>query len=839
MAYWMTATLTALPFFLWVYIGIGVPLALALLPRVDWLDRVLVLALAFALGSGLLTLIMFILGSSGQPWITRPNLSIALVIMTIGAIVLAARKSSTNRGDPPPIVPRRPFTPGEITLIGMLIVAVAIRWLITAYWPFTAYDALWVYGYEGRLYTLEGMIPSTIGYYPQYLPLQYTFAQVMIGGIDDSAARAGLPLLHIGSILAAYLLGARLFNRRTGILLASLWGLYPAVGTWARMGDLEIPLTFLLTLTAVFFFSAWYGQRPRHYALIAGIVYGIALWTKPTAGAFALGVMFINAIEVVRLRFDWAAYRPRFVTSLIVALASAPMGGMWYIRNLILGHNPVDFPPEFWHTLAERGGGQLLWGGAGLLVLTAYLYATQPDPPRRRPMVLGMAFVLLGMMPSALARFVPITPDALIVRLYPSLVGLPRLGLLEWGLIIAGLIVLGRELIPYGQKHLVVTARTTTARVGWALALAFPYFVTYFWRYSYHPRLSFAIVPLLALPAAVIVAAWFPSVNVRAWKAWQRYALMMGMFAAALPGMVLPLYDKFVGWDYLWSGELPDDTAKRTSGNEALMWMVDGFRIYEEEHGEPPVVVAPGVNRLPFFFPQADIRHAVAPDRLSDLAGVTYFVDSHPDGTGAYGDPPTPPLGNQVLSALGRTDIMRKAWWKDDGIFRYEIYELHLERRFEAATPHSTYDDEVIVGGFARLVGHELSSTDFEIGQRRTIKLFWEVLEAPDADYMTYIHLRDADGNLHMAWDGPVGQTEDGRYYTTLQWERGETIIDDRLERLTNREIPVGEGYQLVVGMYDLLNGERLPITRNGEPAGDGVVISDVIQVIPPVDDPD
>jgi hypothetical protein len=25
---------------------------------------------------------------------------------------------------------------------------------------------------------------------------------------------------------------------------------------------------------------------------------------------------------------------------------------------------------------------------------------------------------------------------------------------------------------------------------------------------------------------------------------------------------------------------------------------------------------------------------------------------------------------------------MRKAWWKDYGIFRYEIYELFTERRF-------------------------------------------------------------------------------------------------------------------------------------------------------------
>jgi hypothetical protein len=41
-----------------------------------------------------------------------------------------------------------------------------------------------------------------------------------------------------------------------------------------------------------------------------------------------------------------------------------------------------------------------------------------------------------------------------------------------------------------------------------------------------------------------------------------------------------------------------------------------------------------------------------------------------------------PSTKTKLLSALGREDIMRKAWWKDYGIFRYEIYELFTERRF-------------------------------------------------------------------------------------------------------------------------------------------------------------
>jgi hypothetical protein len=106
------------------------------------------------------------------------------------------------------------------------LVALVIRWLVIAYWPFTAYDTLWVFGYVGRLFALLGYIPNSIGYYPQYMALQYSYAQLAYGGISDHVARAGLPFLHLGTILAVYVLGALLFNLRVGIFAAAMWALY-------------------------------------------------------------------------------------------------------------------------------------------------------------------------------------------------------------------------------------------------------------------------------------------------------------------------------------------------------------------------------------------------------------------------------------------------------------------------------------------------------------------------------------------------------------------------------------------------------------------------------------
>ena len=50
-----------------------------------------------------------------------------------------------------------------LLIIALIAVALLIRWLGVAYWPSTAYDARWVYAYQGELYALKGFIPNSIG----------------------------------------------------------------------------------------------------------------------------------------------------------------------------------------------------------------------------------------------------------------------------------------------------------------------------------------------------------------------------------------------------------------------------------------------------------------------------------------------------------------------------------------------------------------------------------------------------------------------------------------------------------------------------------------------------
>ncbi|MEZ4670546.1 MAG: glycosyltransferase family 39 protein [Anaerolineae bacterium] len=354
MPYWIQSTLAATPALLWMFAGVGLPWALVALPRRDWRDRIMVACLTLAFGPALVTAWMFVLGSvqganllrlewvlGGTGVIAAVGWVLVWVIRTPPPSPLPVHKEGEQNQAIEP--PRRQERDGnteddvggrgaalslrfdERLLVGLVAIALVIRWIGVAYWPTTAYDALWVYGYEGRLYTLLGHIPTSIEYYPQFLPLQHTFLQLAVGGIDDHAARAVLPWLHIGSILAVYVMGNRLFSRRVGIFAAAIWALYPHMGEWSRYGDLEVPVTFMFTGAVAFFVMALEKQlsvttyqlsaRPSittnnatynmRYAVIAGLFLGIGLWTKPTMGAFVWGMALVGVAGI----WGWRAKR--------------------------------------------------------------------------------------------------------------------------------------------------------------------------------------------------------------------------------------------------------------------------------------------------------------------------------------------------------------------------------------------------------------------------------------------------------------------------------------------------------------------------------------------------
>lgn len=102
-----------------------------------------------------------------------------------------------------------------------------------------------------------------------------------------------------------------------------------------------------------------------------------------------------------------------------------------------------------------------------------------------------------------------------------------------------------------------------------------------------------------------------------------------------------------------------------------------------------------------------------------------------------------------------------------------------------------------IYGGSLRLAGYDAAPAALQPGGAAEITLYWQPVGQLGADYTTFVHLVDADGNKIAQSDHQPG----GVYYPTSLWKPGETLVDRHTLAL-----PTALGrppYSIVVGLYD------------------------------------
>jgi hypothetical protein len=102
------------------------------------------------------------------------------------------------------------------------------------------------------------------------------------------------------------------------------------------------------------------------------------------------------------------------------------------------------------------------------------------------------------------------------------------------------------------------------------------------------------------------------------------------------------------------------------------------------------------------------------------------------------------------------------------------------------------------------LTGYDLQEAVHAPGSLLEATLHWHVLETPDRNYHTFVHLLDASGEILAQDDGPPGGDE----APVMGWLPGEYLTDTRTLRLPDGAAD-GE-YRLGVGFYDPVTGLRL-----------------------------
>jgi 4-amino-4-deoxy-L-arabinose transferase-like glycosyltransferase len=143
------------------------------------------------------------------------------------------------------------------------------------------------------------------------------------------------------------------------------------------------------------------------------------------------------------------------------------------------------------------------------------------------------------------------------------------------------------------------------------------------------------------------------------------------------------------------------------------------------------------------------------------------------------------------------------------------------EHLFEV--PHIDHPFEADFGGSIRLLGYDLDTGRSRPGGEIGLTLYWLAVETPGDNYHIFNHLIGSDGQLYGQFDN----TPSGDAWLMTTWLPGEVIIDVRV-------IPVwpeatGGRYTLVIGLYESVTGERVPVSVGGQPQpNDQVVLAEV-----------
>ena len=117
-------------------------------------------------------------------------------------------------------------------------------------------------------------------------------------------------------------------------------------------------------------------------------------------------------------------------------------------------------------------------------------------------------------------------------------------------------------------------------------------------------------------------------------------------------------------------------------------------------------------------------------------------------------------------------------------------------------------------GDAIRLAGYDVAPDALKPGGAAEITLQWQPITRLDADYTTFVHLINANGDKIAQSDHRPG----GAYYPTSLWKPGETLIDKHTLALPADLGPAP--YTIVVGLYD----NAADFQHLGEPQQIGIV---------------
>ncbi len=244
-------------------------------------------------------------------------------------------------------------------LLTWALVAVGFIMLIHAlYYPFIGDDVLSRYGLQAQQIYWARRIPESVSGYPPLAPLSFVATWFAAGQPNEHLARLFPIAMACGMLGATYLVGRRVLDRQGGLLAAVLVALTPTFIRYGTLAYTDIPTTFPLTLATLYVLRWWESGRARD-AVLAGALVAIGLFTKQSALTWLPSLAVIPPLWLLASRREVLPNRwHRAGVGLAGFLVPAVLiTGPWYVRNVVLdGWENVLPVAGLYHIRADGAG---------------------------------------------------------------------------------------------------------------------------------------------------------------------------------------------------------------------------------------------------------------------------------------------------------------------------------------------------------------------------------------------------------------------------------------------------------------------------------------------------
>ena len=361
--------------------------------------------------------------------------------------------------------------------------------------------------------------------------------------------------------------------------------------------------------------------------------------------------------------------------------------------------------------------------------------------------------------------------------------------------------------------------------------------MTFFYSYSYHYRLGLAIVPLMILPTAVFLAKWLTVDRIQSWSPSLRKVYVAYLIAISIPGVVAVAFD--FQWSSLWltTERLVDDISKYQAFNPALIEVRYKITEYMAESDVEPVIIAPGEQRLHFFFPEFQIID----DPITTFAeleayGATHFVYGT-QAKWAYERAGIIPEETQLIAGLGRVDRLTQRLNHTDATFSYEVYEhVPNNRRLRQPTNRFfpvVYEQDIMFGDSLRYVAEGISPEVIYGTQKISLTYAWQAIQPITEDYQFVIDLYNNDQQtVEWQWTLYNSPQQYGHYATNF-WDVGEYVQDHQFIYMTYPDdgVPDGDNYEMRLRIFSPEENRYLPVYIDCKQAGDFLRLAGMFQV--------